>query len=316
MMELLLNDLSLHGQFADVTEFRSAIHRVMSLRQLAGSFGRELHSHRNIVNSHISPTMSLHDALQTFPQSEKRSLLQWLMRLGPFWEDTAEHKPDQWMECGGEIVTESAVGEAAYCQFVGVNRSLVSFAPSRWKFAPITVRIVSDTENEVTAPNYWQATELEAALRKAEPPVASWAQLESVSRKTFRRLTFSADSFSYLDGQPFAPGSAARIRSRLGVLDQLMGSVDASGQRTTLGHQLYRSHFTGDRAWFSDSSDTEKREFARELTFPNPQSAGGALFCTWHGKIGNPPFRIHFAWPKSPGEPLCVVYVGLKITRR
>ena len=316
MMELLLNDLSLHGQFPDVTAFRAAIHRVMSLRHLAGSFGRELHSHRNIVNCLITPNTSLHDALQTFSQNEKRSLLQWLTRLGPFWEDTAVSGPDHWMDCGDEIVTETAVGEAAYCQSVGVSRGLVSFAPSRWEYSPVTVRIVSDSANEVTVANYWRSPELEVALGEAAPPIASWGQLESVSRTTFLRLTFSADSFSYLDGQPFAPGAAARILIRLGVLDQLMGYVDASGQRTAHGHQLYQSHFTGDRAWFSDSSDSEKREFERELTFPNPRPTGGSLFCTWHGKINHPPFRIHFAWPESPGAPLCVVYVGLKITRR
>ena len=184
MMELLLNDLSLHGQFTDATAFRAAIHQVMSLRQLAGSFGRELHSHRNIVNSHITPTTSLHDALQTFPQSEKRSLLQWLTRLGPFWEDTAEHGPDHWMDCGDEIVTETAVGEAAYCRFVGVSRSLVSFAPSRWEYSPITVRIVSDNSYQVAVPNYRQAPELKAALREADPPIASWGTVGvSISHK-------------------------------------------------------------------------------------------------------------------------------------
>ena len=196
-------------QFPDVTAFRAAIHRVMSLRQLAGSFGRELHSHRNIVNGYITPTTSLHDALQTLPQSEKRSLLQWLTRLGPFWEDIAEHGPDHWMDCGNEIVTETAVGEAAYCQFVGISRGLVSFIPSRWEHSPINVRVISDVVHEVAVPNYWQALELEAALRDAEPPISSWAHLESVSRTTFGRLTFSSDSFRYLDGQPFAPGPAA-----------------------------------------------------------------------------------------------------------
>ena len=316
MMELLLNDLSLHEQFPDVITFRAAIHRVMSLRQLAGSFGRELHSHHNIVNSKITPTSSLHDALQSFPQNEKRSILQWLTRLGPFWEDAAEHGPDQWMDCEDEIVTDTAVGEAAYCQFVGISRGLVSFIPSRWELSPVNVRVMSDIVHEVSVRNYWQAPELEAALREAEPPISSWAHLEAASRTTFRRLTFSADSFRYLDGQPFVPGAAARILIRLGVLDQLMGSVDASGQRTAHGNQLYQNHFTGDRAWFSDSSDSEKREFERELTFPNPQPTGRSLFCTWHGKINHPPFRIHFAWPESPGAPLYVVYVGLKITRR
>ena len=316
MMELLLNDLSLHGQFPNIPAFRTAIHEVMSLRRVASGYGRELHSHRNIPNGQVSASASLYEALQTFPQSEKRSLLQWLTRLGPFWEDAAEHDPDQLMDCGEEIVTETAVGEAAYCQSIGIGRGLVSFAPSEWEYSPVTVKIGSDFATNVDVPNFLRASDLEAALKEAAPPIASWAQLESVSRSTFKRLMFSDDCFSYLDGQPFAPGPADRIRLRLGVLDQLMGAVDGSGERMAHGHRLYQSHFTGDRAWFSDSSDSEKREFARQLTFPNPHPAGEPLFCTWHGKVNNPPFRIHFAWPEHSKAPLCVVYVGLKITRR
>ena len=313
-MELLLNDLSLHGQFRNIPEFQVAIRQVMSLRQLASYWGRELYPQRNILNGQVTPSTSLHDALQMFPQNEKRSILQWLTRFGPFWDDSAEHGPDHWIECGDEIVTETALGEAAYSLSSGIRRDLVSFAPSRWEYSPIKVRIAADTETDVKVLNFWQAQELEAALREAEPPITSWAQLESVSRNTFRLLTFSPDCFRYLDGQPFAPGCADRIRIRLAVLDQLVGSVDASGQRTVYGHQLYQSHFTGDRAWFSDSSNSEKQEFEKELTFPGPD--GGTVFCTWHGKINNPPYRIHFSWPEQLGAPLYVAYIGLKITRR
>lgn len=315
-MELLLNDLSIHEQFPDVPTFREAIHRVMSLRHLASNYGRALYAHRNVVNSRINARTSLHDALQTFQRDEKRSFLQWLTRQGPFWEDAAQHNPDQWMDCGDEIVTDTAVGEAAYCMTVGINRSVVSFVPSRWNFSPIVVGIGPGVANHVVVANYWRLPELEAALQAAEPPIASWQQLESVSRARYQRLTFSADCFGYLNGQPFAPGAAAHILSRFDVLDRLMNSVDASGQRTAEGHQLYQDHFTGDRAWFSDSSDSEKREFERALTFPNPELSGGHLFCTWHGKVNSPPFRIHFAWPERLRGPLYVVYVGLKITRR
>ena len=316
MMELLLNDLSLHEQFPDISTFRQAIQRMMGLRRVATGWGRELHSHRNVINCRINSSTSLHDALQSFPQNEKRSILQWLTRRGPFWEDIAEHSPDNWIECGDEIVTDTAVGEAAYCSAIGIKRGLISFVPSKWNTAPISAKIVSDTETDVLIPNFWEEAELEDSLREAEPPISSWGQLESVSRMTFQRLTFSEDCFSHLNGHPFAPGPAARILSRLEILDRLIGSVDADGQRTSEGHRIYQDHFSGDRAWFSDSSDSEKHEFAKELTFPNPGSGGGSLFCTWHGKVNNPPYRIHFSWPEHPGAPSYIVYVGMKITRR
>ena len=81
-MELLLNDLSLHEQFPDVAVFREAMQCVMLLRQTAANYGRDLHAHRNILNSRINATTSLHEALQALPQNEKRSILQWLTRQG------------------------------------------------------------------------------------------------------------------------------------------------------------------------------------------------------------------------------------------
>lgn len=313
-MELLLNDLSLHEQFHDITSFRTAIRRVMLLRSLASRYGFHLHSHRNVLNCRISPEMSLHEALQRLSRDEKRSLLRWLTRQGPFWEDKIRHSPDLFIFFGDEIVTETALGEAAYCKAVGIDSGLISFEPSGWQISPLLVKIGLDSGAPVPVPNFWRIPELETALREAVPPIQSWSQLEERSRSMYREIAFAASCFSYLQGQPYVPGAATRILGLLDLLNRLMSSVDASGRRTPEGHQLYQDHFTGDTALFSDSSDSEKQEFEQKLTFPGPH--GTRLFCTWHGKVNYPPFRIHFSWPVSPGDPLFVAYVGLKITRR
>lgn len=313
-MDLLLNDLSLHGQFTDTTTFREAIHRVMQMRGLAISYGREVYAHRNISNRFVNPHKSLYQSLQELPREEKLATLSWLTHFGPFWEDGALHESDIYMDFGDEIVTDTAVGEAAFCNSIGIGRGLASFAPSNWKFSPINVRVDFDTGAVVSVLNFWDISELRVALQEAEPPVASWEQMEHVARRTYQRLFFSSDCFSPLSGQPFSLGVAERIFMRLRVLDELVGSVDEVGQRTAKGHQIYQDHFTGDRAWFSDSSESEKHRFEDKLTFVDPH--GTPLFCTWHGKVNNPKMRIHFAWPVPPGTPIYVAYIGLKITRR
>ena len=45
-----------------------------------------------------------------------------------------------------------------------------------------------------------------------------------------------------------------------------------------------KSTSTGDNALFSDSSDSEKHDFRKELTFPHPDNPKDSLFCTMHGK--------------------------------
>lgn len=317
-MDLLLNDLSLHKQFDDIYTFRESIKRVMSLRNLANRLGCRIYSNKRILSRFVTPSTTLHQELQKLDPDERRSVLRWLNKRGPFWDELDQHSPNLLMWTDGEIVTETAVGEAAHGNLVGIDRALVSFIPSNWEYCPLTVKIDPDSESEtdVTVSNYWQNPDLEAALRDAEPPLASWAQLAARSRAVYQRLVFFADCYNPLEGQPFAYGAAKRIFVLLGILDHMMGAVDEMGRRTAEGNRMYQKFFTGDNAWFSDSSDSEKQKFSKELTFPSPLETGESLFCTWHGKVNNPKMRIHFSWPVPPGEPIFVAYIGLKITRR
>lgn len=313
-MDLLLNDLSIHRQFQSIAEFQEAIQRIVEMRESAHRLGRRLYCHRNTVNRPIDASTTVFAALQTFTKDEKRSLLAWLTKHGPFWEDALEHSPDLVLEAGREIVTETAVGEAAYCAALGIDRRLVSFTPSQWESSPVTVTMSDNGSTGIPVANYWTQPDLETALQAAEPPISTWPQLEAVCRARFQMLRFSAECFRHLEGQPFVPGAANRIVSRLEILDRLMGAVDDSGHHTPEANWLLREHFNGERAWFSDSSITEKRDFRRELTFNHPARPGETMFCPWHGKVSNPPFRIHFSWPVPAGEPLYIVYVGRKIT--
>ncbi len=317
-MELLANDLSIHGQFPDVTTFRIAISRVMAIRQLARRFGRELHCHRNIAHTQVTQTLSMSQAIGAFSVDERRALIQWLTRQGPFWEDTRVHRPDDYLESNEIVVTDSAVGEAAYCCFHGIERHLVSLVPSSWHFSPVLVTWIADfgAGRIVEVVNHWDPNGVEAVLQVAPVPLASWKQLETVAAARCPNLTFSPDSFEHLLGHPFVHGAAQRLLVLLDTLHRLKGCLDEHGQRTPEGKRLYQDHFTGDKAWFSDSSDAEKRDFRTELTFRHPTLDDQSLFCTWHGKVKTPQLRIHFSWPVGPDEPLHVVYVGPKITKR
>ena len=254
-MELIFNDLSIHGQFHDMETFRAAITRVMYLRQIAHQFGRELYCHRNVANAQVTPTSTMQQVVQrTLNRDQTRSLVQWLNHHGPFWEDVRQHGVNDWLEYNGNIVTDTAVGEAAYCLFHGVPRDLVSMDPSCWLTSPLSV---------------------------------DWRE------------------------------AAEHLLSRLDILHRLRNCFDQHGKRTQEGHKIYIDYFTGARAWFSDSADTEKEEFKEALTFSHPETPREFLFCTWHGKVNyRPPLRIHFSWPIQANEPLYVVYVGPKITRR
>ena len=242
--------------------------------------------------------MTMPQAVQALDSDKRRALMQWLTRRGPFWEDVRLHSSaDDLLECNGEMVTDTAVGEAAYCLLHGIARSLVRLKPSCWLISPLSVRWHDDDGDlrTVEVANYWDPDEVLAALESIPVPLGSWEDVEAAARLRCRNLVFADDAFSPLEGHPFGKGAAERILSRLHVLQELTDCFDERGERTPQGHTLITKHFMGDEAWFSDSSDTEKAQFKPRLTFPHPTNPGQSLFCTWHGKVRTSHLRIHFS---------------------
>lgn len=255
---------------------------------------------------------------------ERRALMQWLTQHGPFWEDTREHTADDWLEWNGRIVTDTAVGEAAWCCLNGLERGLVSLVPSDWEFSPVAVDWISETDGgkTVAVGNHWAPESVEAMLQQAPVPLASWQELEASARTRCTGLGFATDAFAPLAGHPFVSSAAQRLLVLLEILNRLKSCFDPAGRRTAEGDQLYRDFFTGKKgkggrgALFSDSSDDEKHRFEPAMTFKHPESPGETIFCPWHGKVQTPQLRVHFSWPMRAGTALYVVYVGPKITKR
>jgi hypothetical protein len=215
-------------------------------------------------------------------------------------------------------MADSAVGEAAFGVIHGQRRELASLAPSNFELTPLPVTWVANDGHlsTVAVHNHWSVNELEGALLDAPPTIDSWEKLAAICRSQCDKLTFSEDCFAQLRGHPFVEGAARHTLVLLDVLHRFSQCFDAAGQRTPEGQRLYQDHFTGAKAWFSDSSDAEKQEFEKALTFKHPTAEGETLFCPWHGKVKTPQIRIHFSWPIRANEPVHVVYVGPKLTKR
>lgn len=318
-----MNDRSLHEQFHEVGSFHEALDVVMTIRATVQRFGRSLHCHRNLLHAQLGPQLSFQQAVRALPKMQQRAVLPWLTRHGPFWDDLRQHSPDDWLEWRGEIVTDTAVGEAAFANLHCMELHLVSFSPSDFTHVPVEVDWVHETARVRTCvPNHWEVDALQRLLESSPPPIASWADVEAIARARFDGLVVSGDAFVPLAGHPFAPAAANRVVLLLSILQRFRGCFDADGNRTQDGHKIYQDFFTGKKggggrgALFSDSSSTEKTDFESGLTFPHPERDGEKLFCPWHGKVQTPQLRIHFSYPVRADAPLYVVYVGPKITKR
>ena len=303
-MDLILNELSVEGQFFDSGELRESIRRVILMRDAAEGFGVEVYCHSNTANRHIRPETALIRALS---RDQRVYITNWLTH-GPFIEESQMHSSNEWYECDGEIVTDKGLGEAAYRVENGFDWRTLSFAPSSWERSPITVTHVEDdsASRDISVLNYWNMSELELALIEAEPKPKTWRDVEETARRRFTSLNFTAGSFSDMDGRPFALGVANRIQTLMNVLDRICNA----GPDSPEGLKLLNDHFGHETSWFSNSAESEINKFRNKLTFPVD---GIDTLCPWHGKINNPPYRIHFTWPVSAGK-VNVVYVGWKRT--
>ena len=319
-MEFFANEISVHRQFHDLLTFEDALGRLMGMRGVARRFGRDVYCHREFVVKEPVPGIPMLEAAQRLAVDKRRALLSWLTHHGPFWDDIRRHDADDWLECRGEIVTDSAVGEAAYRTMHGVECALISATPSDWDYSPVEVSWSREGEGlddrTATIENWRDSVALEARLQDAAPPIRSWRDLEDVAKARFRSLTIVDQCFEPLAGVSFARSAADRFLVLLEILNRLAKAFDACGVPTLESTAIYRDYFADENALFTDSSNSEKSQFRDRLAFPHPDSPGESLSCTWHGKVYRMTLRLHFSWPIRADEPVYVVYAGPKLTKR
>lgn len=322
-MNILLNDLSFHGQLLDIDDFKDSIAKLLAVRGVAKSYGREVYCHRSVLDSQVTQTKTMRQAVGALPKDQRLSLKFWLLKHGYSWEDLRQHPADEWLEHNGAVVTDLALGEAAWRNFKQIDCRLVSVAPSDLAYTPLPVDWVHEDGNRdvIEIFNYWDPASLQEVLGRVEVALTSWGQLIELKNSRWPLLTFAKDAFKPLDGLSFYPGAAQRILFLLDTLNKLKSCYEENGNRTQAGYEIYQNHFTGTKsnggkgADFKDSSTTEKSDFKKQLTFKHPEKPGDELFCPWHGSVQTPQLRIHFSSPINYNEKLYIVYVGDKITK-
>ena len=321
-MDLILNDRSIHEQFHDLTDLQRAFKQLNEMRRVARNYQRDIKCSQVIYQRKPRPDVELYSATHQIPDHNlKRAILSWLTRNdGLFWEEDQVHSKDDRLECKDRsIVTGTCVGEAAFRVLHGRDCGLITVCPSNWTCNPVEVTWKRGEEgiNETVASikNWWSPQELDDDLARMRPPIGSWRELAEFSRSRFDRLIFFEDSFVPLFNLPFNKSASVKIQKLLSVLNSLARAYDEDGSRNDEGNRIYDDYFTGGKAWFSDSSNSEKRKFRKDLKFSDRNLQIRSLSCTWHGKINYTiPIRMHFSWPIQAGKPLYIAYIGPKKT--
>jgi len=315
-LEFLFNDLSLHGQYVEISQFVNAVTNLMLIRNLSSQNGHQLYCHRNFINAQVNSECHLSSAIKHLSPPQRSAFMTWIGNHGPFWEEIRNHSDSDYIEVNGDIVTDSAIGEVTFNIAHGNEQKLVSLSPSNWTYSPLEAHFhkESDLTNSIHVDNFYELETFKQALTTFSPTITSWLDFENYARNTFTCLYFTNDSFESLRRLPFSKACMDRIIERLRVLDTLKDSHNNNNNEKI---KETTDNFLKQGNLFSDSSDTEKRNFESKLTFKHPENANKTLFCPWHGKMrmGSIRIRLHFSWPICAESTLYIVHLGEKLTK-
>lgn len=317
-MTCYVNDLSLCGQYSDAATFLEDLAELMRMRSKESTLEQRLFCSRTLHTRPVTQNMNFRQAVESMRKHILVPLvLTWLTKNGPFWDDVRVPNDDDYFESNGQDVTNYGLGEAARRLLVGFQASSFSFASGGFDYSPIDIvhGLPESPLDTVSVPNFWDTYALYIDALAVVPAPVNWKQMLELAQSRYDKLIFSANSIDKLLREPFSQRVVEQIFIRLEVLQRFMACRHENGHYTEKNHELIAQHFTGEKAWFTDESETNKKEFKEDLSFPDTEHSGHRVFCSWHGKIKSPQYRIHFEWPVDARPKLRIFYIGPKITK-
>ncbi len=315
-MDVHLNDLSLCGQFDTGGQAVSALLRIFARAQ-KGRF--RLMVSRGLLSRPAVGSMPLHSIIAAARQTERSLLLNWLGKSGPFSDDEPIETADDLWWLDEDEVTDQGLGAAGRKLLVGEDAasfSLTHASSSRFEQSPLAVMQGLPGEPVWLAEvvNLWDFGELEALNSLIEIEPENWDDFISACTSRFGNLMIDERNFAAgLKKHPFNGNVVRRGFALLRVLDELAAGMGIDGALSQTALRLLEEHFQGGKAWFSDEKPLNEDVFI----FRDNSNNGAGLYCSWHGKVKTPQFRLHFQWPVPVGQSyIKVLYFGEKLTKR
>ena len=316
-MDFFFNELSIHNQFQSQDDFLAAVIQFRGYREAVTGAGFRFYIHRRILERPVFG-QNFRKGIQKFCNRQQvQTLMNWLSKSGVFLPDDACAAPDDRFLCHrseesgrrNDDVTGSALAECAFRMSLGENGCAISLEQSEYHWSPLKIFFLqSDAPTEeIFIENDYSLILLRQRLDGLLPPIASWpVLLERINQ--LPKVSIEAGVEDILLKNPFTANVAKGLYECATALSE-MATAETLGQF----NELFAKYATGEKARFSDSSASEKRDFKFALTFTVD---GRERLCPYHGKVKMQQYRMHLVERPAFGRPARIVYIGPKLTRR
>ena len=252
MMEWHVNDLSLGGQFSDSQSFCEILKGLIRLRHNNPTVRSQLYCSRLLHSRHVTPTIDFRQAvLATRDRDLKISVLEWITKSGPFWDDNRQHNRDDYFEYQSHDVTDQGLGEASRRKLVGIPAGVFSFQGSPLHFAENSLLVQQGLSeapiDSIDIANCWTIEQLIQSIQNSKT-YYRWQDVRVEIQHRFEGLIIPDNVMDSLLPAPFSQQVMKRIFELLHVLDQLVIQSDDNGELSQSGVNLLQEHFTGNKA--------------------------------------------------------------------
>lgn len=316
-MTWILNDLSIQNNFSTIDEFIEKFEAFLNCFASNPILKNSLLCSRQIGSVSVVNGMTFSEiVIKSVPRDLRSRILSWVNKHGPFWDDSRDTTTDDYLEYQGGEVTDKGLGECARRHAQRMDATSYSFT-GQFDVTPIVIdRLTEDELVQVGVKNIWSLDKLKKDAVEIQPTPTSWKMLYDNLNIKYQRLRFSEQILEQLAPLPFTVTVCDRLDELCRVLEEYLNSRDADGRHTQTSEEIIQNHFHGDKAWFTDETESDKHKFKYELTFNNQRTSENELF-TFHGKVKTPQVRMYFEWPIKPEQQeIHIVYVGPKITKK
>lgn len=317
-MRIFVNDISINNQFSNPTEFILNLKFLIDLKKRNGNFGDHFICSRGISERVVCNDKTLRQVvLENGNKDFTMAVLTWLDRSGPFLENDDEDYGKLICEFNGVVLEDCVVENVATKVRRNENAKTYSFDKCQptYSYTPFKIDYIdNDGAGSLYIENIWSEAQLNTLVSHWEKRPESWGELIEYVTGKCQNLIFSQEISGYLSPHPFSLTISERVIFLMGVLDDYVRSHDEKKLRTKKTHEIINNFFSGTKAPFTDESESNIRDFKKEMTF---DVNGSPALCSWHGKIKHQEFRIHFQYPfDSTMEKIFVAYIGPKITKK
>lgn len=318
-MQWIINELSLEAQFTDLDDFENKIGKLLCLKHQHAQLKANLLAARGELNRIVLfNNLTFSEIVsKKINKNLRKQILSWLDKNGPFWTDQRVPHHDDYFSYQSRDVTDLGLGECARRKIGSLEISAYSFS-GVFSQTPLAVDhgLPEDPQGQYLIDNIFDIESLQQSANCALPKPHNWDVALTRLIEQFPNLMISDQVFQQMFPVPFGIGIYDAIVDRCRVLSEFIDSRDKNGRNTPRSQECLDQYFGGEKAWFVNSSETERAQFKSALTFADLIDQRPKLF-PYHGRIKNPQLRIHFEWPIAQSQKqIQIVYIGPKLTKR